>query len=243
MPTTFDPVRYELLTKKNPREIVMLRGSGCQWRRCTFCDYHLDYSRDEASNFELNKNILAHVTGQYHDLEVINSGSFNELDVQTISLIETICVEKNIHDLHFEMHWMHRESIPALRSRFAALGIRVHVKMGVETFDAAFRDNMLKKGMDHVTPEEIAPYADDVCLLFGLTGQTLASMQHDIETGLAYFDRICINIMTPNTTKVQPDPAVIAMFKEHLYAAYIKNPRVDILLQNTDFGVGGEQHA
>ena len=94
MPTIFDPVRYELLTEKNPREIVMLRGSGCQWRRCTFCDYHLDYSRDEASNFELNKNILAHVTGQYHDLEVINSGSFNELDVQTISLIETICVEK-----------------------------------------------------------------------------------------------------------------------------------------------------
>lgn len=242
MTTTFDPIRYDILTQKNPREIVMLRGSGCKWRRCTFCDYHLDFSRDEASNFALNKDVLSHVTGQFHDLEVINSGSFNELDAQTISLIEEICIEKDIHDLHFEMHWMHKDAIAGLRSRFAAHNIRVHVKMGVETFDAAFRDDVLKKGMDHATPEDIVPYADDVCLLFGLTGQTLDSMRHDIETGLKFFDRICINIMTPNTTKVQPDPAVITLFQQHLYAAYIDNPRVDILLENTDFGVGGEQH-
>lgn len=243
MTTTFDPIRYDILTQKNPREIVMLRGSGCKWRRCTFCDYHLDFSRDEASNFALNKDVLSHVTGQFHDLEVINSGSFNELDAQTISLIEDICIKKDIHDLHFEMHWMHKDAIAGLRSRFAAHDIRVHVKMGVETFDAAFRDDVLKKGMDHATPEDIVPYADDVCLLFGLTGQTLDSMRHDIATGLKLFDRICINIMTPNTTKIQPDPAVIALFQQHLYAAYIDNPRVDILLENTDFGVGGEQHA
>ena len=243
MSTDFNPKRYDVITTKNPREIVMLRGSGCKWRRCTFCDYHLDFSRDEEANFQLNSSVLSHVTGLYHDLEVINSGSFNELDSQTIDAVEQICINKDIHNLHFEMHWMHRQTIESLRSRFASHGIRVHVKMGVETFDPVFRDDVLKKGMDHISPEEIAAYADDVCLLFGLTGQTLSSMQYDLETGLRLFDRVCVNIMTPNTTRVQPDDAVIDIFRNNLYDRYIGNPRVDILLQNTDFGVGGENNA
>ena len=243
MSADFNPKRYDVITTKNPREIVMLRGSGCKWRRCTFCDYHLDFSRNEEDNFRLNSSVLSHVTGIYQDLEVINSGSFNELNAQTIDAIEQTCIEKNIHDLHFEMHWMHRQAIAGLRSRFGASGIRVHVKMGVETFDPVFRDDVLKKGMDHAAPEEIAPYADDVCLLFGLTGQTLSSMQYDLETGLRLFDRVCVNIMTPNTTRVKPDAAVIDVFQKNLYGSYIGDPRVDILLQNTDFGVGGENNA
>ena len=243
MSADFNPKRYDVITIKNPREIVMLRGSGCKWRRCTFCDYHLDFSRDEDANFQLNSSVLSQVTGLYHDLEVINSGSFNELDPQTIDAVEQICINNDIHNLHFEMHWMHRHSIEALRSRFASHGIRVHVKMGVETFDPVFRDDVLKKGMDHISPEEIAAYADDVCLLFGLTGQTLSSMQYDLDTGLRLFDRVCVNIMTPNTTRVKPDTAVIDIFRKNLYDSYIGHPRVDILLQNTDFGVGGENNA
>ena len=38
----FNPNRYAVIEEKNPREIVMLRGLGCTWRRCRFCDYHLD---------------------------------------------------------------------------------------------------------------------------------------------------------------------------------------------------------
>lgn len=243
MSTDFNPKRYDVITIKNPREIVMLRGSGCKWRRCTFCDYHLDFSRDEEANFQLNSSVLSRVTGLYRDLEIINSGSFNELDSQTIDAVEQTCINRDIRDLHFEMHWMHRQTIEALRSRFASHGIRVHVKMGVETFDPVFRDDVLKKGMDHASPEEIAAYADDVCLLFGLTGQTLSSMQYDLKTGLRLFDRVCVNIMTPNTTRVKPDTAVIDVFRKNLFDSYIGNPRVDILLQNTDFGVGGENNA
>ena len=87
MSADFNPKRYDVITIKNPREIVMLRGSGCKWRRCTFCDYHLDFSRDEDANFQLNSSVLSQVTGLYHDLEVINSGSFNELDPQTIDAV------------------------------------------------------------------------------------------------------------------------------------------------------------
>ena len=37
----FNPVRYSKITEKNPREIVMLVGNGCKWRKCRFCNYHL----------------------------------------------------------------------------------------------------------------------------------------------------------------------------------------------------------
>ena len=60
--------RYSVITEKNPREIVLLRGAGCAWRRCRFCDYHLDCSPDQKANFALNRRVLARVTGEYHRL-------------------------------------------------------------------------------------------------------------------------------------------------------------------------------
>lgn len=97
---------------------------------------------------------------------------------------------------------------------------------------------MLKKGITAESPQEIAKYADEVCLLYGLTGQTLDSMKKDIETGLALFERVCINIMVENSTKMKPDRDVIRLFAENLYPVYIGNDRVDILMENTEFGVG-----
>ena len=79
---------------------------------------------------------------------------------------------------------------------------------------------------------------DEVCLLFGLDGQTEDSMRHDIETGLTYFERVCINIMVENTARIKPSPPVIETFMKKLYPVYKDNERVDILLNNTDFGVG-----
>ena len=138
---------------------------------------------------------------------------------------------------------MYRRKIQELRDFFGEIGTTVKVKIGVETFDEAFRETVFQKGMPRATAEDIASYCDEVCLLFGITGQTVDSMRQDIETGLAHFERVCVNIMVPNTTSVVPDEAVIRLFKEKLYDQYIDNPRVDILLNNTDFGVGGEENA
>ena len=237
-----NPIRYSIITEKNAREIVMLRGRGCAWKRCTFCDYHLDCSFNEEENFQINKNEIDKVTGNYHHLEVINSGSFAELDAKTMETIRDKCKEKSIHTIHFETHWMYRKKSKDLRNYFAEVGTEVKIKIGVETFDETFREHIFQKGMPKATPEEIASYCDEVCLLFGVTGQTVESMKKDIETGLTHFERVCINIMTPNTTKIKPDYDVIHQFRTHLYDDYIENPRVDILLNNTDFGVGGEKN-
>ncbi len=230
--------RYSEIIEKNRREIVLLRGAGCKWRRCAFCDYHLDFSSDEDSNFALNQEVLGQVTGKYGRLEVINSGSFVDLDRRTLGRILDISIEKKITEIHFECHWIHRGAVAALRKAFEAHGIQTKIKIGVETFDALYREQVLLKGIDETSPAKIAACFDEVCLLLGLDGQTEASMRCDIETGLAYFERVCINIMVENTTRIKPSPPVIDTFMKKLYPVYKDDGRVDILLNNTDFGVG-----
>lgn len=230
--------RYSAITEKNPREIVLLRGSGCKWKRCTFCDYHLDYSENQEKNFSLNKKVLDRVKGTYGRLEIINSGSFCDLDGKTMDLILDICKRKNISVVHFECHFMHRKDVYSLKELFTKEDITVKIKTGVETFDIDYRERVMKKGFGNVSPEEIRRYSDEVCLLFGLKGQTKESMLNDIETGLKYFDRVCINIMNDNTTDVKPCKEVIKTFAEDIAPLYIENDRVDILMENTDFGVG-----
>lgn len=230
--------RYAEITAKNKREIVLLRGSGCKWRRYAFCDYHLDFSADEDSNDTLNQEVLQKVTGKYKRLEVINSGSFTELGAKTIQQILDTCLQKKITEIHFECHWLYRDAVASLRDMFQAQGIHTNIKIGVETFDASYREDVLHKGIDEADPAKLAANFDEVCLLFGLEGQTEASMRADIETGLSYFKRVCINIMVENTTRIKPCKPVIECFIQKLYPIYKENERVDILLENTDFGVG-----
>lgn len=228
--------RYSVITEKNPREIVLLRGRGCAWKKCSFCDYHLDACADGEANYALNAAVLDRVTGRYGDLEVINSGSVFELDEGTMDRIRRLCREKAIRVLHFESHWMYRHRIPALRASFD--GVTLKMKLGLETFDRDFRENVLRKGIGETDPAEIARGFEEVNLLFGLTGQTAESMERDMALALKHFQRVCVNIMCPNTTPVKPDRAVVGAFMDSIYPRYKDDPRVDILLNNTDFGVG-----
>ena len=163
------------------------------------------------------------------------------LDEQTLTLMRDICLQNDIHELHFECHWMHRKELPEYRAFFTDAGIAVKIKIGVETFDADYRERVLDKGIDETDPAVIATGFDEVCLLFSLSGQTVTSMKSDIETGLAYFERVCVNLMVENSTKIKPDASVLAYFMEHIYTFYRDDPRVDILLNNTDFGVGKDK--
>lgn len=231
--------RYSVIEEKNKREIVLIRGEGCHHRICRFCDYHLDSSPNQEENFKMNQEELLKITGIYQKLEVINSGSFTELSDDTMNLIEKICIDKKIKELHFECHYNQREHIKAIRKRYSALGIDTKVKIGVETFDYLFRECYLSKGIDTDNPQDIADYFDECCLLQGIPGQTVESMESDIEIGLKYFERVCVNIMQENGRPVRPDPKVIDLFVKHLYNKYILNDRVDILMDNNAFGVGG----
>ncbi len=237
-------VRYARIRQKLPREIVLLRGTGCKWRRCRFCDYHLDASADTEANYRLNKQVLSYVTGRYGILEVINSGSFTDLDENTMQAIIDTCREHDIRQAHIEFHWMDRLKVAPLKERFARSGIELWTKMGVETFDIPFRKSYLDKGIDTPSsspaPEDIACYADEINLLMGLPGQSTESMLEDVKIGLSLFKRVCVNVMTANSAPIQPDQRVILKCRAFVLPAYQDNPRVDILTDNSDWGLGDE---
>lgn len=230
--------RYSVITEKNPREIVLLRGRGCRYKRCAFCDYHEDASPDETENLLINECALSQVTGVYGVLEIVNSGSFCELGDDTIVLIVETCRKHTIKTVHFECHWLYRNFIPQLRERFAKIGVAVKMKIGIETFDYDYREKVMLKGIREADPERLSADFDECCLLFGLPGQTVSSMKNDIETGMKWFERVCVNVMIENTAPLQPDNSVREAFTKEIYPLYKDNPRVDILLHNTDFGVG-----
>ena len=109
-----DLERYSVINQGMRREFILLQGTGCRWKRCAFCDYHLDTSSDP---YAVNRPVLESVTGEYGVLDVINSGSAPELDGRTIEHIKAIVKERGIHDLWFEAHWMYRNVLPRLASR------------------------------------------------------------------------------------------------------------------------------
>lgn len=228
--------RYNKILEKRKREIVLLRGSGCVYRKCTFCDYHTDSSPDPEANFALNRRVLDRVTGEFGELEVINSGSVFELDPCTMEYIRQLCRRKGIGVLHFESHYLYRDRIIGLRKEFP--GVELKMKLGLETFDYELREKVLRKGIPAEDPREISRGFQEANFLFGLEGQTPASMERDILLGLEHFQRICVNIMCENTTSVRPDPRVISLFMEELCPRYGQEERMDILVENTDFGVG-----
>ena len=228
--------RYGKIKDKRKREIVLLRGSGCVYKKCAFCDYYRDSCKDDNENFLLNSNVLKQVDGEYGDLEIINSGSVFELDKKTLDLIKQTANSKKIKTLHFEAHYLYKDKIPALRKDFGDFDLKM--KLGLETFDYSFRENVLKKGIPEKNPRIIAQNFDEANFLFGIQGQSIDTMKKDVEMGLENFERICINIMCKNTSVISPNKDVTRAFICEIYPLYKDNERVDILLNNTDFGVG-----
>lgn len=228
--------RYGVIDNKRKREIVLLRGSGCAYKRCAFCDYYLDSDVDCAANYALNAEVLAKVGGIYGELEVINSGSVFKLDGDTLREIARVCRDKDIKVLHFEAHYLYRNRIAKFKERFKDFDVKF--RLGLETFDFDFRENVLKKGIFERSADVIAEYFDEVNLLFGISGQNVESMQNDLELALKYFERAYVNIMCGNSTEIKPDEKVVEDFVKYIYPKYADDERVDILLKNTDFGVG-----
>ncbi len=228
--------RYSIIDDKNSREIVLLRGKGCFWKKCTFCDYHFDYSLDDNANFLLNKEVLANVKGLYKKLEIVNSGSFSELDDNSINEILRVCKANDIDEISVELHWGFRKDIEKIKNTFSP--IKVNFKIGIETFDIDFRENVLKKGMGNAKSEDIKKYFQDCCLLFGIEGQTKEQILEDIKIASENFNRVCINIFNENNTSCVKDKKLIDWFVTDVYEKIKDDNKFDILIDNTDFGIG-----
>ena len=225
--------RYALISTKMPREFVLLQGTGCRWKKCTFCDYHEDVSEHP---FQVNAPILRQVTGQYGVLDVINSGSALELDEDTLSLIKEVVKEKHIHTLWFEAHYMYRKKLADFARQFAPA--QVKFRCGVETFDAELRDSWKKGIPSSVTPEDIARYFQGVCLLCCTQGESKEHIIKDIDIAKKHFEYFSVNVFCNNTTSVQQDAELASWFSREVYPRIKDEEGIEVLMENTDLGVG-----
>ena len=292
--------RYSIIRDKMPREFVLLQGTGCKWARCTFCDYHSDVSDDP---FEVNRQVLEQVTGEYGVLDVINSGSAFELDDRTIEMLRRIIVEKKIHTLWCEMHWMYRNRLEEFKLKItdnrlqitdltpspAGLPLKqgentsndtkfvsnlsagfslkqgenmmldyrlqstdnglqmsdtacrvptIKFRCGIETFDPELRKRWNKGVPESVTAEEVARYFQGVCLLCCTEGETRERIVRDIELARKHFEYFSVNVFCNNTTKIKRDQALVDWFVSEVYPTIKDDPRIEVLVDNTDLGVG-----
>ena len=225
--------RYSLIHTKMPREFVLLQGAGCKWKKCTFCDYHEDVS---STPFTINEPILRQVTGQYGVLDVINSGSAMELDSETIALIKEVVREKQIHTLWFEAHYMYRKKLASFAEQFAP--IQVKFRCGVETFDVELRDRWKKGIPSSVTPEDVAQYFQGVCLLCCTQGESKEHIMNDIEIAMKHFEYFSVNVFCNNSTMVKQDPDLAQWFAREVYPQIKDVDGIEVLMENTDLGVG-----
>ena len=225
--------RYALIHTKMPREFVLLQGTGCRWRKCTFCDYHQDVSENP---FTLNESVLRQVTGHYGVLDVINSGSALELDDDTIALINQVVKEKQIHTLWFEAHYMYRKKLAEFASRFAPA--KVKFRCGVETFDPTLREEWKKGIPASVTPEDVAKYFQGVCLLCCTQGESKERIFNDIRIAREHFEYFSVNVFCNNSTPVKQDSELAGWFAREVYPQIKDVDGIEVLMENTDLGVG-----
>ena len=85
----------------------------------------------------------------------------------------------------------------------------------------------------------MASYFDNICLLVGIEGQTREMIDRDMKLLQENFKRSCINIYVENTTPVKRDQSIVDYFRDQ-YSYMEDMENIEILWNNTDFGVGGE---
>lgn len=230
--------RYSEIIEKDKREIVLLIGNGCCWSKCKFCNYHTDRMTDNVKQIEINKKALSRVTGEFGVLEAINSGSIFELNEESKKLLIDTCIKKNIKRLIIESHYIYKNKIKFFREECQKLKIKLKVKGGIETFDDKFREDVLNKGFGRPTLEDLKETFDEINLLVGVKGQNIEQIEKDIEMGLGNFERVCINLYKQMEYILPADEALKKEFLKKIYPKYKDNNRADILIENTDFGVG-----
>jgi hypothetical protein len=192
--------------------------------------------------FEVNRQVLEQVTGEYGVLDVINSGSAMELDDRTIEMLRRIIVEKKIHTLWCEMHWMYRNRLEQFAQRIldgvSNSQLSIKFRCGVETFDPELRKRWNKGVPEGVTAEDVARYFQGVCLLCCTEGETRERIVRDIELARKHFEYFSVNVFCNNTTKIKRDQALVDWFVSEVYPTIKDDPRIEVLIDNTDLGVG-----
>lgn len=227
--------RYSVITEKLPREIVLLKGLPCVWSKCSFCDYIDDNTTDESLIEAVARQELLKVTGRFKRLEVINSGSIQELTAPVLERIRKLLADLSVEEFICESYWSYRRRWDETRVFF---GVPTRIKLGVETFDDHVRNVVLNKAMPFDSPDDVARLTDTICLMVGIRGQTRDMIRRDIDILMTKFRYGCVNLFTPNRKSAGLlDEDIQSWFADE-FAWLEECPTIEVLWKNTDFGVG-----
>ena len=219
----------------HPREVVLLKGLPCVWGRCAFCDYIDDNTADEAWIRRVADESLAQVTGEFGRLQLVSSGSIQELPPGVWEQVRGLLKARGIGEFWTESYWAYRGRYAEARRFFE---VDTHLFLGVETFDDGLRNGVLNKSMHWSGPDEAAALTDSICLMVGFRGQTRAMVRRDIDLLLTKFRYGIVNLFTPNRRSAGlMDEELKAWFAEE-FAWLASHPNVDVLWKNTDLGGG-----
>jgi hypothetical protein len=69
-------------------------------------------------------------------------------------------------------------------------------------------------------------------------GDTRERILEDIALAEEYFEYYSINLFCPNSTNVRRNEAIAQWFMDTVYPTIIKSNKAEILINNTDLGVG-----
>ena len=117
-------------------------------------------------------------------------------------------------------------------------GVQVKFRCGVESFDGSLRERWNKGIAPNVTAEKVAKYFQGVCLLCCTEGDSKERILRDIALAEQYFEYASVNVFCENTTAVKRDDELAKWFVEEVYPTLRESKKIEILINNTDLGVG-----
>ena len=159
-----------------------------------------------------------------------------ELDEQTIADIKRVVKEKHIHTLWFEAHYMYRNQLAKFAEQFE--GVEVKFRCGIESFDGSLRQQWNKGIAASVTAQDVAKYFQGVCLLCCTQGDSKERILKDIALAEQYFEYASVNVFCENSTSLKRDNALAKWFVEEVYPNLKDSSKIEVLVENTDLGVG-----
>ena len=159
-----------------------------------------------------------------------------ELDEATIEYIKKVVAEKDIEELWFEAHYMYRNKLVAFAQLFAPATVKF--RCGIESFDAQLRQSWNKGIPANITPADIAKHFKGVCLLCCTQGDSKERILNDIATAKQHFEYFSVNLFCNNSTPVKRDEGLVQWFIKEVYPRIKDDERIEVLIDNTDLGVG-----
>jgi hypothetical protein len=89
-----------------------------------------------------------------------------------------------------------------------------------------------------VTAQDVAKHFQGVCLLCCTQGDSKERILKDIALAEQYFEYASVNVFCENSTSLKRDNALAKWFVEEVYPNLKESEKIEILINNTDLGVG-----